>query len=542
MKGISVLAAVAALAPLVLGAPTAGPLTENVVIDNGPIRGNARDANGILKYKGIRFAQPPVDNLRWRSPQPPTTFNGTFNATAYGPSCYASTIPPIPYATPPSEDCLNLNIWTGAQQAIEKRPVMFWIYGGGFEFGSGSLSTYDGTLLSQQGVVIVTFNYRTGVFGFLALDELDKEGSNSGNFGLQDSLAALQWVKKNIAAFGGDPDNITIFGESAGAHAVGLLMASPLSKGLFQKAIMESGAFWDSEAGPLETFTQARARGAAFEKKLAAPNVAALRALPADVINDAAPWLVTTDPKLSAFAPNLDMNVLTANAGTVFNTGGQMKVPLLAGWNANEGQTFATYGIPALTQEQFECAARMYFGPTVPFPFRNLYPDSTAAQRNQSSIDLIGDMVIREQTYTALELQRHTAGLPPNSLWAYQFNFTSAFTPNPVHTTELPYVFGNFVPNPTVFPVQGLPTAEDEAFSATLRNYWSNFAKTGNPNGGGAPNWPAYGGSGVNVQGLSNTIKPFTYNIARNTYIASFRTNGALPESWKTVNSSGVPA
>ena len=542
MKAVSVLAAAAALAPSVLGAPAAGPLTENVVISNGHIRGNARDANGILNYKGIRFAQAPVGNLRWRSPQPPTNFNGTLDATAYGPSCYASTIPPIPYATPPSEDCLNLNIWTGAQQATEKRPVMFWIYGGGFEFGSGSLPTYEGTRLAQQEVVVVTFNYRLGVFGFLALDELDKEGSNSGNFGLQDSLAALQWVKKNIAAFGGDPDNITIFGESAGAHAVGLLMASPLSKGLFQKAIMESGAFWDSEAGPLEIFTQARARGAAFEKKVAAPNVAALRALPADVINAAAPWLVTTDPKLSAFAPNLDKYVLTANAGTVFNTGGQMKVPMLAGWNANEGQTFAPYGIPALTQQQFENGAKMYFGPTVPFPFRNLYPDSTVAQRNQSSIDLIGDMVIREQTYTALELQRRTADLPPNSLWAYQFKFSSAFTPNPVHTTELPYVFGNFVPNPAVSPVQGPPTAEDEAFSATLRKYWSNFAKTGNPNGTGVPKWPAYGGSGVNVQGLSNTIKPFIYNIARNMYIASFRTNGALPESWKTVNPSGIPA
>ncbi|ETN37471.1 uncharacterized protein HMPREF1541_07093 [Cyphellophora europaea CBS 101466] len=536
------LATVAALAALVLAKPDAGPLNEDVVISNGAIRGNARDADGILNYKGIRFAQPPVGNLRWRSPESPINFDGTFNATAYGPSCYASTIPAIPHATPPSEDCLNLNIWTGAQRNNEKRPVMFWIHGGGFEFGSGSLPTYEGTRLAQEGVVVVTFNYRLGVFGFLALDELDKEGSNSGNFGLQDSLAALKWVKKNIAAFGGDPNNITIFGESAGAHAVGLLMASPLSKGLFQKAIMESGALWDSGAGPLETFTQARARGAAFEAELTAPNVAALRVLPADTIIAAAPWLVTKDPKLAAFAPNLDNYVLKANAGTVFSTGKQAKVPLLAGWNANEGQTFASYGIPALTQQQFETGAKMYFGPTVPIPFRRLYPDTTAAERNQSAIDLAGDMVIREQIYTVLELQRRTASLPPNSLWAYQFNFTSPFTPNPVHTTELPYIFGNFVPNPAVAPVQGPPSAADEAFSATLRKYWSNFAKTGNPNGNGVPTWPAYGGSGLNVQGLSNAIKPFNYDISRYTYIAGFRTNGALPESWKTMNPSGIPA
>lgn len=539
MKATSLLAGAAAFALPSFAAPLAASLMENVVISNGALVGNPRDANGIVNYKGIRYVQPPIGNLRWHSPQPPADFNGTFNATAYGPSCYANTPPVTTYATPPSEDCLCLNVWTGARAATEKRPVMMFVHGGGFAYGSGSLSTYEGTHLAEDGVVVVTINYRLGVFGFLALAELDTEGSNSGNFGLQDALAALQWIKKNIAAFGGDPENVTIFGESAGAHAVGLLMSSPLSKGLFHKAILESGAFFDSAAGPLKDFTQSRSRGAAFQKQLAAPNVASLRALSADVINAAAPFHATINPNQSTFAPALDNYVLPSNPGTIFTLGQQIKVPLLAGWNFDEGQTFAANAIPATTQQQFETGATKYFGSTVPSPFRDLYPDSAATDRNRSSIDLVGDMMIREQPYTALNLHRTTSGLPPCSIYAYQFNFTSAFTPDPQHTTELPYVFGNFVPNPAVAPIQGNATAADQALSLTLRKYWTNFAKTSNPNTPQVvPAWPPYSGAGVNVQSLASTVQPFDYDAARLAYIAGFRTNGALPQSWQTVNVS----
>ena len=540
MRTASLLTVAASIARAVLGVPASTPLSENVLLSTGAIRGNPRDTNGLLSFKGIPFAQPPTGNLRWHRPLPPTSHTGTLNATAYASDCYSSTIPPVPHTVPPSEDCLFLNIWTGAQQATEKRAVMVWIYGGGFEFGSGSQAVYDGSNLAVQGVVVVTFNYRLGVFGFLALSDLDQEGTNSGNFGLQDSLAALTWVRQNIAAFGGDPDNITLFGESAGAHAVGLLMSSSLSQGHFDKAILESGAFWDSEAGPLETFSQARARGVAFQNKIGASSLAALRATSADSINAAAPWIVTTDPKLTAFAPNLDNYVLKQNAGTVFTDGGQLKIPLLAGWNVNEGQTFASYGIPHTTKQQFEEGAKLYFGNEVPVPFTSLYPDSTPEQLNRSAIDLVGDMVIREQTYTAADLQHRTAGLLPNSVYVYQYNYTSAFEPIPLHTAEVPYVFGNFVPNPRVFPGQGAPNSQDQAFSTSVRTYWTNFAKTGNPNGHGVPQWPAYQGAGISVQSLSNNIQSFNYDIARYTFIASFRTNGALPERWKSVNVSTV--
>lgn len=231
-----------------------------VKVTTGSVQGQPRNEDGILSFLGIPFAAPPVGQLRWKSPQSPVKFNGTFNATTFGYSCYSALLS-LPPPTPQNEDCLTINVWTGASSTNEKRPVMFWIYGGGFQFGSSADPGYNGTALAQEGVVVVSFNYRLGALGYLALDELDEEGTNSGNFGLQDQLYALQWVKENIIAFGGDPDNVTIWGESAGAHSVGLLMASPLSEGLFHKGIMESGAYWESEHGSIETFGEARTRG-----------------------------------------------------------------------------------------------------------------------------------------------------------------------------------------------------------------------------------------------------------------------------------------
>ena len=530
----------AAALPLV-SATSVSTVTNSITLASGQILGNARDATGILNFKGIPFSAPPVGNLRWHAPEAPTKWQEVLNTTVYGPSCYAPTIPQVPYSTPPSEDCLSLNVWTGAQQASEKRPVMVWIYGGGFQFGSSAMSPYDGSKLAAEGVVVVTFNYRLGVFGFLALSELDSEGTLSGNFGLQDQQMALDWVKNNIAAFGGDPDNVTIFGESAGAHSVGLLMSSPLSKGLFEKAILESGAWWDSEAGPLETFAQARQRGAAFEQKVGATSVAQLRALSAATIGSATAWNERTDPKQTAFAPGLDNYVLTENPGTVFQNGQQLKVPLLGGFNGNEGLIFLPYGIPHATATQFQAGAMRYFGTRTP-QFLTLYPDGTPAQLNDSADALIGDQVIREQTYAAIDAQYRTAGLPANSVWIYQFNYTSPYNPIAAHTTEVPFVFGNLNPNPAVYPNgQAPPSAQDIATSKTIMAYWTNFAKTGNPNGPGLPTWPAYKGAagGGDFLNLANTIAPLNYNLQRLQFINSFRTNGVLPESWRSISFSG---
>jgi para-nitrobenzyl esterase len=226
---------------------------------------------------------------------------------------------------------------------------MLWIHGGGFQFGSAAQPTYDGSYLAAEGVILASINYRLNVFGFLALPDLDKEGSPSGNFGLQDMQLALSWVKKNIALFGGDPDNVTIFGESAGAHAVGLLMASPRSKTLFHKAIMESGAFWDSSHGPLDSFAQARQQGLSLTKKLNASSLSQLRALSPQALIAAAPWPQNTDPTLTSFAPSVDGYILPVIPGTAFANSQQMKVPLLAGFNTDEELPFLAQQLPHST-------------------------------------------------------------------------------------------------------------------------------------------------------------------------------------------------
>jgi len=258
----------------------ASDLSSEIRTEAGLVRGTPRDAHDVLAFKGIPYAAAPVGKLRWHAPQPPSPWSGVRDAVAHGARCL-SALEKDREPGPRSEDCLYLNVWTAANSTAEKRPVMVWVHGGGFQFGSSAGPAIDGTALAQKGVIVVSFNYRLGVLGFLAHPDLDAEGP-SGNYGLQDQLAALRWVKGNIAGFGGDPDNVTLFGESAGAHAIGILMTSPLAQGLFHKAIGESGAFWDGRNGPLESFEEARARGQAFTRQQGDMSIAALRALPAE--------------------------------------------------------------------------------------------------------------------------------------------------------------------------------------------------------------------------------------------------------------------
>lgn len=393
--------------------------------------------------------------------------------------------------------------------------------------------------MAEEGVVVVTINYRLGVFGFLALAELDSEGTPSGDFGLQDQHLALMWVKNNIAAFGGDPENVTIFGQSAGAHAIGILMSSPLSQGLFNKAILESGAFWDSEAGPIESFIQARQRGTAFKQKFGVASVTQLRSMSAVAINNAALWNPATDPKLTAFTPSIDNYILNDVPGRTFANGQQVKIPLLAGWTSDEQALFLPYGLSSTSPTLFQDGLRDYFGIQASEALA-LYPDATQAELTTSSGNLVGDMVIREQTFTAVNSQHRTAGLPPNSVWAYYFTYTSPYSPAAIHTAEIQFVFGNLGPNPLFGPTQPPPTSQDVAFSSTLMGYWTNFAKTGDPNGNGLPTWPAFVGSGSDILGLGDAVVPNNYNISRLHFIASFRTDGVLPESWRNVNDSAI--
>ena len=523
----------------VLSRVNAAAISSTVTISSGTILGNPRDANGILSFKSIPYAAPPVGNLRWSSPQAPPSFTGTFNATVYGDSCYASTAKEVPYFTPPSEDCLFLNVWTGATSTTQDLPVMVFIPGGGFQFGSSSQPTYDGSHLAKAGVVVVTLNYRLGVFGFLALTELDSQGTSSGDYGLQDQIAALKWVQQNIAAFGGNPAKVTLFGESAGAHSVGLLMTSSFTNGLFSQAILESGAFWDSEAGPLATYQQARTRGAAFESSVGASSVAQLRAMSASAINAAEQWAPTTDPKITSFSPSIDDYVLVYQPGMAFANGLQHKIPLLAGFNGDEGAIFASYGLSETNSTKYEDGLKLYFTSREPQAL-SLYPDSTAALLQDSAVNLIGDMVIREQTYTALNDQHAAYGSSTNPVFAYYFTYTSPYSPLAIHTAELPFVFGNLGPNPIFGSNEGAPTAQDVSFSNSIISYWTNFAKTGNPNGAGVPTWPYYTGSGADFQQLGTSIAAYNYNAARVQFIASFRSGGVLPANWINIIVSNI--
>ena len=498
-----------------------------VSVENGAVRGLSADSAGIKAFLGIPFASPPVGPLRWRSPQPSARFDGVYDAITYGASCYSADVN-VPALGKVSENCLTLNIWTGATRASENRPVMIWIYGGGFQFGGSNSPLYNGTYLARHGVVVVTFNYRLGVLGFLGLSELDKEGSPSGNFGLQDQLAVLGWVQVNIAAFGGDPKNVTVFGESAGAHSIGLLLASPLSGGLFSKAIMESGAYWDSEHGSIRTFGEARRQGAAFQLALGCTSVAQLRALPADTVNDAALWNSSTDPGLTAFAPSIDTYVIPIVPAEAFQTGRAQKVPVLAGFNGAEELAFLSRAVPHATSHEYKQSIQILFSPRT--TALALYPGDNETSANRSALALLGDLVIRQQTFEAVD---SLFNFNAEAVWAYYFTYTSAYLPAPAHTAEVGFVFGNLGPNPILGSTPP-PNSTDFAFSQQIMAYWTNFAKSANPNGPGLPAWPPYSGSGSDFLQLGRSINAILQPDApRFRFIQGLRISGALPRSWR---------
>ncbi|KAL7908468.1 carboxylesterase type B [Trichoderma velutinum] len=509
-------------------------IDSTISVNGGVVQGIPRTADGVLEFLGIPFAAPPVGGLRWKPPQPASNFNGTLqSAAAFGPSCYSALLDSD--SVDQSEDCLTLNIWTTAKDTAEKKAVMVWIYGGGFEFGASSTPLYNGTKLALESVVVVSFNYRLGAFGFLALSELDGEGNGSTNFGLQDQLAALRWVRDNISRFGGDPENVTIFGESAGAHSVGLLMASPLSTGLFHKGILESGAYWESEHGSMTTFSEARQRGLALKQKLNASSIAELRSLPAEEVNQAALWSASTDPGFTVFAPSIDHYVVPTAPSVIFDHGDEQRVPILAGINAHEEDLFLSRSLPHQTSEDYISSTGKLFGDRTNEALQ-LYPGSTYIQANDSANALTGDLVIRQQTWESLD--RHVlVGLQKG--YGYYFTYSSPYSPFAGHTAEITYVFGNMELNEnfsSTAPLLSPATSGDLKMSETMRSYWTNFAKTGDPNdpNGSLPYWPSYTGSGNCFLELGNLIHAInTPDIDRFRFIRSLRVDSILPLSWR---------
>jgi para-nitrobenzyl esterase len=470
---------------------------ERVRTDVGTVEG-IRSAKGIRIFKGIPFGAPPVGDLRWKGPKPVAKWNGVRKALEFGPRCMQTRVysDMIFRDNGPSEDCLTLNVWTPAKSGKDKLPVMVWIFGGGFMAGGTSEPRQDGENLAKRGVVVVSMNYRLGVFGFLAHPELTKESDRgaSGNYGLMDQGAALDWVHRNIARFGGDPGNVTIFGESAGSFSVSAQMASPLSRGLLHRAIGESGAMFSSTLAA-RSLEQSEANGVKFAESIGVSTLAELRARPANELLEAA-----AKQREIRFSPNIDGYFLPDTPLAIFTAGKQAQVPLLAGWNEDEGNVQGYFGDLEPTVQNYAERARSLFGEDAD-RFVKLYPGSTAEEVKDSARDFAGDQFIAYSTWKWLDVHARTGKSP---VWRYRFDQVPPATPSrgAYHSAEIEFVFG-------VLASKELPwTPGDHKVSETMMGYWTNFAKKGDPNGPGLPEWPQYeAGSGWRY--LHFTAEPY---------------------------------
>lgn len=467
-----------------------------VKIDSGSISGLTVGAdNGVRAYKGIPFAAPPVGPLRWQAPQPVKAWTDVRACTEFGPSCPQPNLLERLYGQklgPTSEDCLYLNVWTAAKKSTDKLPVMVWIHGGGYTMGSGATPAYDGAAFARQGVVLVTINYRLGPFGWFAHPELSKESSHhsSGNYGLLDQIAALEWVKRNIAAFGGDAGRVTIFGESAGAGSVCYLMASPMARGLFQRAIAESGSAFGPNRHLRETWygqESAEKLGERVAREMKADSLAALRAKSAEEIlngtNIAATSILASEG--NRFAPIVDGWVIPDDPITIFETGKQANVPLVVGTNADEGSIFLLT-MPVSSVDAYQGLMRRIYNEQADAVLA-LYPAGEAgAIRGALNRYVTDSFFVTGARYFA-----RTVSKINNKIFVYQFTHVSADPRRRMlgafHASEIPYVF---------MTQETVTTAsyddKDHQLARVMSAYWVQFAATGDPNGAGRPVWPKY--------------------------------------------------
>jgi len=472
--------------PLALFGASSAPQAKT---ESGIVEG--KDDGVVHAFLGIPYAAPPVGDLRWKPPAAAAKWSGVRKATEFGAHCMQGKVfGDMNFRDAGgSEDCLFLNVWVPAKAAGAKLPVMVWIYGGGFAAGSTSEARQDGTHLAQQGVIVVSMNYRLGVFGFFVHPELAKESGHNaaGNYGLLDQVAALRWVQDNIAAFGGDPGNVTIFGESAGSFSVSAQMASPLSKGLFQKAIGESGGAFFSGGLSFEPLSVREEKDVkAVSAKLGLSTLAELRAVPAQKLLDA---FAPPQSQGFDFDPDVDGYFLPEPVPTIFAEGKQSDVPLLAGWNHDEGSFEIVFNPQKPTADSIKANAQKDFGDKAA-EFLRLYPADTDERVLRSAQDFAGDRFIAFSTWEWMESQAKTG---KQTIYRYRFDLgPPSSNPNApklgaYHSAEIEYVFGQLDSK------AGVPwRAEDRQLSEAMQKYWANFAKNGDPNGPGLPKWPAY--------------------------------------------------
>jgi para-nitrobenzyl esterase len=476
---------------------------DRVKTANGTVEGTT-EQSGIHAYRGIPFAAPPVGDLRWKAPQPVKNWKGVRSAAVFGPRCVqAPLFSDMNFrSNGMSEDCLYLNVWTPAKSDTERLPVLVYFFGGGFVAGDGSEPRYDGESMARKGIVSLTVNYRLGVLGFMAHPELTKESPHhaSGNYALLDQNAALQWVRKNIAGFGGDPGKVTIAGESAGSIAVSAQMASPLSKGLIAGAIGESGAIIAPTLPPV-ALARGEEEGVKFAASVGATSIAALRALSTTQILDG-----SAKSPVGRFASTVDGYFFPKLPVEIFAAGEQAQVPLLVGWNTAESNARAILAANDPTPENLAKAVRTLYGERGEEAAK-LYAGANADDVVQAATDLASDRFIAYSTWKWADLHGRTGGHPvyrylyarprPQTNAVPDTN-TSAPRPAPargaVHSAEIEYAMGNLATN-KVFAW----TPDDYKVSEVMQGYFANFVKSGNPNGPGLPPWPA-ANSGATAQ------------------------------------------
>ncbi|HLG56384.1 MAG TPA: carboxylesterase family protein [Vicinamibacterales bacterium] len=513
---------VIAAAVVVTATHVSAMISEQVRIDSGMLAGTASGQPTVRVFKGIPFAAPPLAENRWKAPQPVAKWDGVRKADAFGAPCTSgpagagrgggrgaapgapgAAAPPAQAAAPReparSEDCLYLNVWTSANNANDRRPVMVWIYGGGFTGGSGGLAWYDGENLAAKGPVIVTLNYRLGSLGFFAHPELAKESGHNaaGNYGMMDAIAALQWVKKNISAFGGDPNNVTVAGESAGAIMVGALVGSPQAKGLFHRAIAESGGWMGLTMGRMASGQNAQANGVKTMEALGVKTIAELRARPLSELTG-----------LSAGGLIIDGYIVPEDVSQTFMNGKQNAVDVLTGSNKDE----ANFGVcgggggrgggAPLTAEVFKTNAQRKFGDAAD-EYVKLYGVTSDAEAQPAAHMACADEI-------NWNMRQWSVAQAKAGKKAYTYYFTRIPTlngaPSPqgaTHTAEISYAWNN---------PKGQATQTwndvDTKLADTMSSYWVNFITKGDPNGNGLPKWPEYKGlMGGRVMVLGDTVQ-----------------------------------
>jgi para-nitrobenzyl esterase len=474
--------------------------SRSVSVASGSLVG-VRDG-GITVYKGVPYAAPPVGSLRWRSPQPARSWKGVRRADRFAPACMQKGVS-MPGEAPPavSEDCLYLNIWTPAGAPRKGLPILVWIHGGGFTNGSASMPLYWGDRLARDGIIVVTVAYRLGPFGFLAYPALTRESPHhsSGNYGLMDQIAALKWVRRNIPAFGGDPRRVTVAGQSAGAMFVSMLMASPLAHGLFQRAIGESGGFFEPLGmAPAYRFANAERQGERYAAALGAGNLAELRALPAaDLLRgDVA---AVSHPIIEPYA--LPMSPYEA-----FATGQQNDVPILVGSNAAEAR--ALMNPSTVTAKNFTRHIARSLGAPAAFigTLDVAYPHRTNAEARQSAIEIETDLRFGWDMWTWARLQ---ARARPSGVYYYYFTQRPPFPKGSPyyrwgasHFAELWYVFDHLDQERWNW------TSNDRRLALDVSSFWVHFVKSGDPNGPGLPHWPVYKAGTASVLYLGSFPHP----------------------------------